>query len=153
MRKRTSRKRYRADPGAWLRALGMQQALDDSQQTDLALPVRMAALAMRSGAAVEHHVHTLASCANVCLVLAERGAGAEYTGDVIEAQLALVRTIERGKRAGRWGFDGPAIAAVERMLAIWDQQLQAVPRDALRQAVREVHSRMDRKLVFEVARA
>lgn len=153
MRKRTSRKRYRADPGAWLRALGMQHGLDDSQQTDLALPVRMAALAMRSGAAVEHHVHTLASCANVCLVLAERGAGTEYTSDVIEAQLALVRTIERGKRSGRWGFDGPAIAAVERMLAIWDQQLQAVPRDALRQAVREVHSRMDRKLVFEVVPA
>ena len=150
MRKRTSRKRRIADPTAWQRALGMQHVLDDGQQTDLVLPVRMAAMAMRSGVAVEHHMHTLASCANVCLILAERGAGEEYQSDIIAAQLALMRTIERGKRTGRWGFDGPAIGEVERMLEVWEAQLGAVARDALRQAVREVHSRMDRGLVFEV---
>ena len=152
-RKHTARRHRQIDPTAALRALGMQQQLDDAMQADLAIPVRAAALAMRSGAAVEHHVHTLASCANVCMVLAERGAGREYLPQIIAGQMALMRTIQRGKSTGRWGFDGPAIVEVETLLQVWDAQLAVVPRDALRHAVREVHSRMDKGLVFEVAAA
>ncbi len=153
MRKHTVRKHRPVDPGAYIRALGMQQKLADIQQIDLAVPVRTAAMAMRSGVAVEHHVHTLASCVNVSLVLCERGAGKEYESDIIAAQMALMRTIERGKRTGRWGFDGPALHEVERALQVWDAQLDVVPKSSLRDAVREVHSRMDRGLVFEVARS
>lgn len=40
----------------------------------------------------------------------------------------------------------------DSMLQVWDAQLAVVPRDAMRYAVREVHSRMDRGEVFEVMR-
>ena len=67
--------------------------MDAGQQVDLTLGVRTAALALRSGVGVEHHVHTLASAINVALVLAERGAGREFQDEIIAAQTALVRTI------------------------------------------------------------
>lgn len=150
MRKRTQRRHRAADPGAFLRAIGMQQQLDDSQQVDLTLAVRVAAQAMRSGAGMECHVDTLASAVNVALILCERGAGKEYEPAIIAAQTALMRTIERGKRTGRWGFDGPALAEVDTALAIYEAQLAAVPRIAARDAVREVTRRLNQGHVFEV---
>lgn len=152
MRKRTARRPHSADPGAFLRAIGLQQQLDDAQQVDLTLGVRAAVLAMRNGAGLEDHVHTLASAINVALVLCEQGAGREFQDDVIAGQLALMRTIERGKRTGQWGFDGPALAEVDQALAIYEAQLAAVPCIAARDAVREVTRRVQQGHVFEVVR-
>lgn len=152
MRKRGARRHAQADPGAFLRAIGLQQQLDGGQQLDLTLAVRVAAQALRSGAGVEHHVHTLASAVNVALVLTERGAGREFQDLIIAGQTALVRTIERGRRTGRWGFDGPALAEVDAALAVYEAQLAAVPCIAARDAVREVTRRVNQGHVFEVVR-
>ena len=152
MRRKTPRRHRAADPDAFLRAIGLQHGMDAGQQVDLTLGVRAAALALRSGVGVEHHVHTLASAINVALVLAERGAGREFQDEIIAAQTALVRTIERGRRSGRWGFDGPALAEVDRALAVYEAQLAAVPRIAARDAVREVTRRVNQGNVFEVVR-
>lgn len=152
MRKKTARRHRQADPGAFLRAIGMQHGMDASQQVDLTLGVRAAVLALCSGAGTEHHVHTLASAINVALVLAERGAGHEFQDAIIAAQTALVRTIERGRRTRRWGFDGMALTAVHQAVAIYESQLAAVPRVEARTAVREVSRRVQQGHVFEVVR-
>lgn len=150
MRKRSRAARRPADAGAFLRAIGLQHGLDAAQQADLTLGVRAALLAMTRGAGAEHHAWTLASAANVALVLAEGGAGLEFQDDIIAAQEALVRTIARGQRSGRWGFDGAALAAVSRGLDVYEAQLAAVPRVAARDAVREVERRVRQGHVFEV---
>lgn len=152
MRKKTQRRHRLADPGAFLRAIGLQHGMDAGQQMDLTLVVRAAALALRSGVGVEQHVHALASAINLALVLSERGTGREFQNEIITAQTALVRTIERGKRTGRWGFDGPALAEVDRALAIYEAQLAAVPCVEARDAVREVTRRVNQGHVFEVVR-
>lgn len=152
MRKRTHRRHRPADPGAFLRAIGLQHGMDAGQQVDLTLGVRAAALALSRGAGEEAHVHTLASAINVALVLTERGAGREFQDDIIAAQTALMRTIERGRRSGRWGFDGPALVAVERAIEIYEAQLAAVPRVEARDAVREVARRVQQGHVFEIVR-
>ena len=153
MRKRTPRRHRPADPGAFLRAVGLQHGLDASQQTDLTLGVRAALLALSRGAGEESHVHTLASAVNVALVLTERGTGLAHQGEVVAAQEALVRTIERGKHSGRWGFDGPALAAVGRAVDVYEAQLAAVPCIEARDAVRGVTRRVQQGHVFEVVAA
>ena len=152
MRKRTARRRRPADPTAFLRAIGLQHGMDAGQQVDLTLGVRAAALVLARGQGEESHVHTLASAINVALVLTERGAGMEFQADIIAAQEALLRTIERGKRTGRWGFDGPALGAVERAIEVYEAQLAAVPRVEARDAVREVTRRVQQGHVFEIVR-
>lgn len=152
MRKRAPRRQCHADPGAFLRAIGLQHGLAVAQQRDLTLGVRTSLLALSRGAGLENHVHTLASAINVALVLTERGAGLEFQVDVIAAQEALVRTIARGKRTGQWGFDGPALAAVERALEVYEAQLAVVSRVEARDAVREVSRRVQQGHVFEVVR-
>ena len=153
MRKGMRRQQGVADAGAFLRAIGMQHRMDDRQQVDLTLTVRAAALAMRSGAGTEYHIWTLASALNVALVLCERGVGREYESAIIAGQMALMRTIERGRRTARWGFDGPALAEVETAIAVYEAQLAEVPRGAAVAAVNEVSKRMSQGHVFEVVRA
>lgn len=151
MRKSCRRARRYVDPGAFLRAVNMQQQLDGIQLVELTLAVRAALEALRIGVGVEHHVHTLASCVNLSLVLAERGWGADFMPRIIGAQLAMVRTIERGKRTGRWGFDGLALQQIDFAVEVYEAQVAAVPRRIAVEAVREVSRRMDKGLVFEVA--
>ena len=152
MRKRGSRRHRPAEPGAFLRAIGLQHGLDGAQQRDLTLGVRTSLLALSRGAGLENHVHTLASAINVALVLTERGTGLEFQADIIAAQEALVRTIERGRCTGRWGMDGPALVAIGRALDVYEAQLAAVPCVEARAAVREVTRRVQQGHVFEVVR-
>jgi len=152
MRKRGERNRRPADPGAFMRAIGLQHGMDDAQQRDLTLRVRVALLALSRGVGTQQHVFDLASAVNVALVLTERGAGREFQDDIIAAQTALMRTIERGRRSGRWGFDGPALGEVERAIEIYEAQLAAVPRIEARDAVREVTRRVQQGHVFEIVR-
>lgn len=152
MRKRAHRPHRPPDPAAFLRAIGLQHGMDANQQRDLTLGVRAAVLALSSGAGCEDHVHTLASAVNVALVLCERGAGGEFQDDIIAGQLALMRTIERGKRTRQWGFDGPALGEVERALEVYEAQLAAVPRIEARDAVRETARRVQQGHVFEIKR-
>ncbi len=152
MRKRAAGRPRVADPAAFLRAIGMQHTLDASQQTDLVLAVRAAAGGMRAGVGVEHHVHALASAVNLALILCERGVGREYQQTVIDAQLALIRSIERGRRSARWGFDGPAIAQIEAALEVYEAQLAVVAAVELRDAVREVTKRVNQGHVFQIER-
>ena len=151
MRKRGARFQRRVDPHAGLQAIAMHHRIDDSQQVDLIIGVRAAAFAMRSGTGAEDHVHTLASAINTALLLCERGAGSEHTATVIDAQFALVRTIERGKRSGKWGFDGPALVQVEAGIEVLEAQLASVTRIEARDAVLEVIRRVQQGHVFEVA--
>ena len=151
MRKRGARFKRRIDPHAGLHAIAMHHRIDNTQQVDLTIGVRAAALAMRSGAGTEDHVHTLASAINTALLLCERGTGSEHTAAVIDAQFALVRTIERGKRSGKWGFDGPALAQVEAGIEVFEAQLASITRIEARDAVREVTRRVNQGHVFEVA--
>lgn len=150
MRKRGKSFARRLDPLAAFRAADRQHALDESQQIDLTLAVRAAALAMRSGAGTEHHTWTLASGINVALILCERGIGKDHEPDVISGQIALMRTIERGNRTGRWGFDGPALAEVDTALAVYEAQLAGISRQEAVDAVREVERRVAQGHVFRV---
>lgn len=116
MRKSTKRKHYnpranllRADlTPAQIRAIGLM----GWQTLDL----------IKRGRATAPDVHCLATCANVCAVLFERGHGADY-GDVVRQGLdALRRIMARPKPLG----DGEGLTALGAMLDLYDAQVQSV---------------------------
>lgn len=77
---------------------------------------------IKRGRATPPDVHCLATCANVCAVLYERGHGAEY-GSVIKDGLdALRRIMARPKPLG----DGEGLAAMGKMLELYDAQVASV---------------------------
>lgn len=151
MRKRGRSFARRVDPHAALHAIAMQHGLDVTQQNDLGVALRVSLEALRTGRGTEQEFHTLAAAVNVSLVLCERNAGAEYMGHVKDAQDALLRLWDRGKKTGRWVLDGPGYAAISGAVELHEAQLAAVPRSAAAEAMREVKRRIERGDVFDTA--
>lgn len=149
MRKRGKSFVRRLDQHAAFRAIAMQHGLDQTQQNDLGVALRVSLEALRTGLATEQEFHTLAACINVSLVLCERGAGGEHMPIVKAAQDALLRLWDRGKKTGRWVLDGPGYREIAEGVDLHEAQLAAVPRIAAAEAMREVKRRIERGDVFE----
>lgn len=149
MRKRGKHFVRRLDPTAGFRAIAMQHGLDQTQQNDLGVALRVSLEALRTGRATEQEFHTVAACVNVALVLCERDTGAEYMQFVKDAQAGLLRLRKRGKETGRWVLDGPAYVSVANCVDLHEAQLATIPRIAAAEAMREVKRRIERGDVFE----
>lgn len=149
MRKRGAHFQRRLDPHAALRAIGMQQPLDASQQGDLGVALRISFEALRTGRATEQEFHTMAACINVSLVLCERAVGAEHMPIVHSAQAALLRLWQRGKTSGRWGLDGPGLNAIKHGVELHEAQLASIIRREAAEAMREVRRRIECGNIFQ----
>jgi hypothetical protein len=139
------------DPHAATRALVGVQQLDGSQTTDLSLAYRMALECLRTGNGVESHVHTLACASNIALVLAERGYGADSIDAIKLAQDGILRCFSRHQRSGKYGLDGEAIQAITSLCSLHDAQIRIARQKHIREAIAEVHKRMDKGDVLGVA--
>ena len=116
MRKTTKRKHY--NPRANL----LRADLSPKQIQAIGLMGWQSLDLIKRGRAAPPDVHCLATCANVCVVLYERGVGSEY-GDVVAAGLeALRRIMARPKPLG----DGEGLTALGKMLELYDAQVSAV---------------------------
>lgn len=144
MRKQGKKFTTRRDPSAIQRALVGVKPLADDQVTDLGLTYRMALELLRCGMGEECHVHTLACTSNIALVLAERSYGADSIEQIKQAQDGIMRCFGRGRRTGKWGLDGEAITAITQMIALHDAQLVVARQKDIREAIGEVHKRMNR---------
>lgn len=142
--------------GAWLHAVHRHQGIDADQQRDLALPVRIALLAIERGVGDESHASTLAQAVNVALVLAERyrdrDPEREHETTLIAAAESLARVMVRGLDTGRFLFDGDALRAVRAFAPIYESQLAAFTRDTFLAAGAEVMRRMRSGEVIECQR-
>lgn len=144
MRKQGKKFTTRRDPAAIQRVLVGVNPLAGDQVTDLGLAYRMALECLHSGHGQEAHVHTLACTSNIALVLAERGYGADSIEQIKDAQDGIMRCFGRGRRTGKWGLDGEAITAITQMIALHDAQLVVARQKDIREAIGEVHKRMNR---------
>lgn len=142
----------RCDPGAWLRAVGMQQPLTDDQLRDLGVAVHMSIERMRLGMGIELDFHTLAAAVNVSLILCERGVGAEHLPIVYAAQDALIEILGRNRRTGKWGCSGGNLQALNEAVKLHEAQIASVARVECRDALLEARRRAARGQVLnEVA--
>lgn len=150
MKKQGKKFGTKRDAGSIQRALTGVKPLDGGQATDLGLGYRMALECLRSGHGQEAHVHTLACTSNISLVLAERGYGSDWIGQIKLAQDGIMRCFGRGKRTGKWGLDGEGITEITKMVALHDAQMKIALQRDIRAAIDEVHARMNRGDVLEV---
>lgn len=147
MRKRGAQFSRRIDPHAGLQAIAMHHRLDDEQQADLGVALHVNLESMRTGRADESAFHTIAAAVNVSMVLCERGNGTNYLPDIMQAQTSLLRLWQRGKKTGRWLFDGGGWQHVKHAIDIHEAQLANVTRREASDAMREVMRRINRGLV------
>lgn len=153
MRKRGAHFKRRIDPRAGLHAIAMQHGLDDAQQADLGVALRVNLEALRTGQADEAAFHTLAAAVNVSLVLCERGVGADHLPAIKRAQEGMLRLWTRAKQTGRWVFDGGGWHDTAHAIDLHEAQLAAVSRKAASEAMREVMRRINSGNIFEEQRA
>lgn len=148
------RKAYR--PRAVSRTAGLdvierRAPMDINQTTDLGIAYHVALDEMIHGRGTEDHWSTVVCALNIGLVLAEMGCAALYIGIIKDALDGAVRTRDRARKIGRWGFDGDALLDVKHALEIHDAQMAIVTKATIIAALAEVHRRIDAGSVFKEA--
>jgi hypothetical protein len=154
---KSKKPRRKYDPNKWLRrtiavhgARVEASPLTDSQQRDLGLAYHLSFETMLNGGS-EEAWHALAATLNVCLILCERGFGAEFEAEIKAGMRALMRCKYRQQQTGSWAFDGDGIAAMRTALEIHDQQIRIAERGEIRAAINEVYRRVSSGDVYAEA--
>lgn len=90
---------------------------------------------------------------NVAMILTELGYGEELLPLVKDAMAGAFRAQLRAKRTGRWGFDGPAAAAIREALQYHQVQLQAASKAHVFEALQIMNQRLAEGNVYSEADA
>ena len=154
---RSQKPRRKYDPNRWLRrtiathgARVEAAPLTSEQQRDLGLAYHLSFEQMLNGGS-ETAWHSLAAALNVCLILCERGFGAEFETEIKAAMRALMRTKYRQQKTGSWALDGEGLAAMRKALEIHDAQVEIAERGEIRAAINEVYRRVQSGDVYAEA--
>lgn len=112
--------KYRKDPLAMHRVLALTQPFTDAELNDLLIPIRESFEALRTGQATDRDVSDIVAAVNVASLMAMK-----IHPDAIkvahDAVYALGRCVDRHKRLGKWGLDGPAVADIEQGISLHEQ--------------------------------
>lgn len=136
-----AKRKYQADPISIFRVLNRIQPFDQAELVKLETPVKLAFERIKAGTAVVEDARTIATAINVALIRSESiDPLCEQT--CVAAQEAVIRTIERYNRAGRWGFDGPALQDIPPALDLHEQLLRLSTPLEMQQAYLESKDRM-----------
>jgi hypothetical protein len=142
------KRRHQADPSSIYRLMAKVQPFTESERVALALPVRIAFDAIKSGQAQRDDFDTLAAMANICLVRSEE-IDAFCVESAKRAQDALMRCLRRYESTGRWGFDGPAIQDIEIVIDFYEQLLEMSTPQQMKKAMLTVIERTNAKEVLQ----
>lgn len=123
----------------------------EDDQKDLHIAYRTSYDAMLRGAGTEETWSTVVVSLNVALILTEQGIGAEYEPDLVGALDGAFRAKIRAGRIGRWGFDGPAITAINLAFQIHEAQIELVSKAEVRAALQEVYRRINEGHIYREA--
>lgn len=142
--KKPRHKQYRPrpiNPSAIVDAFAARLPMATDKQQDVSLVAHQALTALTQGNGTEFDYEALAVAMNLSMLLTEIGVGREYLAVAIAGQEAIVRCKARAERTGKWGLDGPAIAALEHALELHDQQVEIATQAQMSAALREMHRR------------
>ena len=129
----------------------LQQPIPAEHATDLLIAYWLAFDQMLTGASSEETWCTVVCSLNVALILAERGTGTEYEPYIIRALEGAFRASVRARRTNTWRFDGEAITDIRQALEVHDEQVKAASKAQMRDALMEVHRRINKGNVYQVA--
>ncbi|WP_144149382.1 hypothetical protein [Paraburkholderia sp. BCC1884] len=153
-RSQKPRKAYRprvVSRTAGLDVIERRTPMDINQTTDLGIAYHVALDEMIRGRGTEEHWSTVVCALNIALVLAEMGFAALEIMIIKDALDGAVRTRDRARQIGRWGFDGDALLDVKMALETHDSQMAIVPKSTIIAALAEVHRRIDSGHAFREA--
>jgi hypothetical protein len=132
-------------------ALDVRRPMSEDQATDVCITHHMAFARILGGEATAENFVEVATALNLAIVLADWGIGQEYVPLINAALAGTARAMERGTRSGKFGFDGPAIKAVQDALDIFAEQLKLATKLEMKAAIAEVHRRVDAGIVYQEA--
>lgn len=138
------RKQYRPkqiNPTAIVDAFAARLPMATDKQQDVSLVAHQSLTALTQGKGSEFDAEALAVAMNLSMLLTELDVGKEYMAVAIAGQEAVVRCQARAANTGKWGLDGPAIAAIEQALELHDQQVEIATQAQMSAAIREMHRR------------
>lgn len=113
-----------------------------AQQTDLALRSRLAFDNIIHGRAEHGDPDELAVISNLCLVLCERGIGAEFLPRVKEAQQAILSAQERENAGKAFNFTGTERQALLDLMDLHEQQILLASELDLIESLAEIEVRV-----------
>lgn len=139
-----AKRRYQADPFAMYKAMARTTGFEQAEQTELALPVRLAWDALRSGRATGDDIATLADVIAICIIATQSMDA--LVQDTIEAgRLAMCAVADRYRRCQRWGVDAAALRDLPPIVDFYEELLRVATGGQLEQwtaAVARTKNRM-----------
>lgn len=99
------------------------ERLHPSQVRDLMIAAHSSLAAIETGRGRQEDAFQLAFTSNVALILAEKGMGAEFIGEVKEAQDHIMALLARIDRKESIALTGPGIQSLRRLLELHDAQV------------------------------
>lgn len=134
------------------RAKALQRArmvpLGEQAQT-IGIATRMAMKDMEQGRGSEQVWAVVTLTLNYTLALAEMGFGDDRIDAIVPALDGAFRAKLRAAKTGKWGFDGPAIQAINHALDIHDAQLELATGEEVMAARQLVHASMKKGVVYK----
>ena len=141
-RKHTPRKRrWEADPMAWLQTMANHVPFTAAEQAKLNLPVRQALQSLRDGEGNDVHWNTLAAVVNVCLLRGERIAP-EVVQLAKDGQAAVLDVLGRFQRTGAWGVTHANLVDLEACIDLHEQLIALSTPQQMLHAMRDTLARM-----------
>lgn len=126
--------------------------LDDDQRFEISKTGWASMLViLKDPAATVDHWADLATTANLSLMLAEQGYGAEHEAVIIRAQESLTRMYARGTEKNIWRLDGKGMQDITDMLHLHDLQCEHATNGDIQQALRTITDRIVNGNVFGIA--
>ena len=135
----------RINPVAAFVTLAQNQQVKPSQATGLMLELHQCFDALKNGSDDEELFNRLGSSLNTALVLAER-IDDEVVAVILDAHEAMYRCRDRFDKHGRFGFDGPGIAAMVDALDVYDQMVRLGTPKQILDASAEAYRRMKKQI-------
>lgn len=128
-------------------AIARQHPMTDDQTTDLGIAYWTALDGhMRNPTDTQWGV--LASTCNIALILAERGYGIEHIEAIKDALKGLQRAKTRAATGKSWAMDSDGLLSLRLALQIHDEQVKSAATIEMRNAVREVHRRINQGITY-----
>jgi len=129
--------KYKRDPRAFHKVLALTQPFTTDELTELLLPIRSSFEALRTGKATDRDAGDIISVVNVVGLMSMK-IHPDAVAAAHAAVYAMGRAVERHKRTGAWGLDGPGLAEVEQGIAMHEQLCQHCTPRQMRDAMLRV---------------
>lgn len=118
-----AKRQYRADPFSMWKAVARTTGFNEAEQTECALPVRLAWSALKGGTATSDDIATLTDVIAICTVAGQNmDALVEETCE--PARTAMCAVADRYTRCQRWGVDAAALRDIPPIVDFYEELLR-----------------------------